>query len=346
MRVPSFIKPLDIEKERQSIVDEFKVKSGKLDYIPLVGDDFMTLIDIFLFRLNNFFELINIKIANNYLNFSTGEYLDELVSLIGIKRNEEVKPIAEVEITVSSATFLPKGTKFTDGKGHFAYLLENTSIETTKKVKIEAIEYFKENYETTTLENPNIYVKSIEMASPFSGFKARESDDDLRRRFLLAMHRFSTAGSAKSYLFYVLSVEGITKANVYQLSPGVVQIVYLSKFENPTAELKIKEALNGKIPLTDEVRLKPAQKINIDLTIEIKVLQEFMFAEVVKNIDFRVKEFFKTLEISDNPHVSKLIEVAFDENTKSVEIKTTIPQADRDSILILNSLQISKASDA
>ena len=104
LRVPQFIKPLDIEKERASIVEEFKQKSGKLDYIPLVGDDYMTLIDIFLYRLNNFFELINVKVANNYLNFSTGEYLDELVALIGIKRNEEVRPIAELETSVNSAT--------------------------------------------------------------------------------------------------------------------------------------------------------------------------------------------------------------------------------------------------
>ena len=41
LRVPQFIKPLDIEKERASIVEEFKQKSGKLDSIPLVGDDYM-----------------------------------------------------------------------------------------------------------------------------------------------------------------------------------------------------------------------------------------------------------------------------------------------------------------
>ncbi|OPA77252.1 phage baseplate protein [Campylobacter pinnipediorum subsp. pinnipediorum] len=346
MRTPKFIKPLDIEKERQSIIEEFKTKSNKLDYVPLVGDDYMTLIDIFLFRLNNFFELINIKIANNYLSFSTGEYLDELVSLIGIKRNEEVRPIAQVEITVSSATFLPKGTKFTDGKGHFAYLLESTDIQDSKIVKIEATEYFKENYETTIIENKNIYVKSATMSSPFSGFKARENDDELRKRFLLAMHRFSTAGSAKSYLFYVLSVEGISKANVYNLSAGVVQIVYFSDYDEDTAKLKITEALKDKIPLTDKVKIKPATKISLDLTIQVKVTQDFMFNEVVKNIDFRIREFFKTLEIAQTPHTSKLIEVAFDDNTRAIEISTQIPKADRDSILILNDLQITKANYA
>ena len=365
MKVPNFIKPLDIDAERQNIINEFKIKSGKLDYIPLVGDDYMTLIDIFLYRLNHFFELINIKIANNYLNFSSGEYLDELVALVGIKRNDEVKPIAQVEVSVSSATYLPKGTKFTDGAGHFAYLLEDANIADTKVLKIEAEEYFKESYETTTLEIPNIYVTDIKMISPFSGFKARESDDELRARFLLSMHRFSThleplkftnvnfllsmhrfstAGSAKSYLFYILSVEGITKASVYQLRAGVVQIVYLSKFDETTATLKIKEALDGRIPLTDDVRIKGVTQIKVDLVIEIKLLQDFMFSEVLKNATARLKEYFDSLEIGFTPHFSKIIEIAFDENIKAVEVKSQIPNIDRDSILILQNLQISKAN--
>lgn len=346
MRVPNFIKPLDLEKERKSIIEEFKQKSGKLDYIPLVGDDYMSLIDIFLFRLNNFIELLNFKISQNYLNFSSGEYLDELVALAGIKRNEEVKPISEFKISVNGATFLPKGAKFTDTKGHNAYLLNDVYINDFAIVKVEAEGQFNQNYNTNTLEIPNIYISNIEQISPYSGFKARESDKELRERFLLSMHRFSTAGSAKSYLFYILSVEGITKASVYQLLPGVVQIVYLSKFDDETAKLKISEALDGRIPLTDEVRIKPANKISLDLVLSVELLKDFMFSEVIKNVDFRVREFFKTLEISQNPHSSKIIDVAFDENIKSLEVASQIPSVDKDSILILNSLQILKADNA
>lgn len=344
MKVPNFIKPLDIDKEREAIVSEFKTKSGKLDYIPLIGDDYMTLIDIFLFKLNNFIELTNVKISQNYLLFSKGEYLDELVKLIGIKRNEEIKPIAKVEIKVNSSTFLSKGTKFTDTKGHFAYLLKDIYVSDTAIVEIEAADYFKEPYETTTLEIPNIYITEINIKEPFSGFKARESDDELRDRFLLALHRFSTAGSEKAYLFHVLSVEGINKANVYQLSAGVVQVVYLSKFSEQIAKEKIKEALKDKIPLTDDVRIKEANKINLDLVIEIAPKQNFMFNEILANADLRIKEFFSTLKINETPHISQIIEVAFDENTASVEVKTQIPAADRDSIIVLNSLQINKAN--
>ena len=271
--------------------------------------------------------------ANNYLNFSTGEYLDELVALIGIKRNEEVRPIAELEISVNSATFLPKGSKFTDGKGHFAFLLEDANIADEATLKIEAGGYFKENYETTTLEIPNIYVKTIKMTKPFSGFKARENDDELRNRFLLALHRFSTAGSQKSYLFYILSIEGITKANVYHLSPGVVQIVYFSRYEKNIAEAKISEALKDRVPLTDNVLMKEATQIKFDLVIEVRL----------KHADEKLREYFANIGIGFTPHFSQLIEIAFDENTRAVEIKTPIPNSNRDSLIILNSLQILKA---
>ncbi|OCS02693.1 baseplate J/gp47 family protein [Campylobacter fetus] len=345
MLVPNFIKPFDIEEVRNEIIEEFKQKSNKLDYIPLVGDDYITLIDIFLYKLSKFIESTNVKIANNYLNFSAGDYLDELVALIDMKRHEEVKPIATVEIKVSSPTFLPKGTKFTDLKGHFAYLLEDINIGDVAAVKIEANEYFKENYETTTLEINNIYVKEITMTEPFGGFKARESDEELKERFKLALHSFSTAGSKKAYMYFVLSVEGITKANVYRKSAGVVQIVYLSQYDEAIATKKINEALD-KVPLTDNIEIKPATKINLNLNIEITLNQDFMFAEVLKNATLKLNEYFSSLEIGFTPHSSKIIEVAFDENVKSVEIKTSIPAIDRDSILILENLQITKALNA
>ncbi|QCD44456.1 baseplate J/gp47 family protein [Campylobacter mucosalis] len=345
MNYPNFIKPLDINKERISILNEFKTKSGKLDYIPLIGDDYVTLTDIFLYRLNNFIELLNIKIANNYLNFSSGEYLDELVKLAGLKRNDEVKPIAEVEISVSSPTFLPKGTILTDTKGHNAYLMADANITDKAVLKIQAEGYFKENYETTTLQIPNIYVSQITLKTPFSGFKARESDEELRERFLLSLHRFSTAGSKKSYLFYILSVEGISKANVYHLSPGVVQIVFLSNYDEAIATAKIKEALSDRIPLTDEVRIKPANILNLDLTLKITPKQDFMFSQIITDATKQITEFFNSLTIEQTPHVSQIIDVAFTQDVKAVEVMSNIPTSDRDSIIRLNHLNIIKGDN-
>ncbi|WP_033915820.1 baseplate J/gp47 family protein [Campylobacter sputorum] len=346
MKLPNFIQPLDIDKERNEIIQEFKQKSSKLDYIPLIGDDYITLIDIFLYRINNKIQEINFKIANNYLNFSSGEYLDELVALIGIKRHKAVKPIATIKISVNSPTFLARGTKLIDTKGHNAYFLKDVLIQGEATAKIELDVYTDEQYQTTILEVPNIYVKSIEIIEPFTGFKAKESDAELLNRYLLSLHRFSTAGSKKSYLFYVLNIEGIKRANVYMLSPGVVQIIHFSYFANDVAQIKIREALvDDRVPLTDKIEIKPANRIKLDLNIEITLFKDFMFSEVLTNATKKLNEYFDTLDIGFTPHSSKLIDVAFDENVKSVEVKTQIPLIDRDSILILNSLTITKAQN-
>ncbi|MGP1579402.1 MAG: baseplate J/gp47 family protein [Wolinella sp.] len=340
MNVPNFIKPLDIDKERESILEAFKQKSGKLDYIPLISDDYMSLIDIFLYRLNNFIELVNVRISQNYLNFSTGEYLDELVALIGIKRHEEIKPIAEVKITVSSPTFLPKGSKFTDNLGHFAYLLHDLKITDEAVGKIEADGYFTESYETTTLEIPNIYVKSIELTSPFAGYFARESDEELRERFLLSLHRFSTAGSEKSYLFFVLNTEGINRAKVHQAGAGIVQIIFYSQLEESIAIDKIRDSLKGRIPLTDEVRIKKAQAIPLKLHIKIAPTKDYLFSEILKEASAKIKQYFESLEIGESPHQSKIIELSMNEQTRSAEIISTIPAVQKDQMLILESLKI------
>ena len=348
MKIPSFIKPLDIEKQRDEIIEEFKQKSKKLDYIPLVGDDYMTLIDIFLYRQAKFIEYINYQISNNYLNFSTGEYLDELVALIGLKRFDEVKPVAKLKIAVSSPTYLPKGTKFTDLKGHNAYLLHNLSLNDETKEYIATIEletHSKAQFEFTHFEVPNIYIKRISSDVPFSGAKRAESDDELRNRFLLSLHRFSTAGSKKSYLFYVLNTESITKANVYQKGAGEVAIIYQGLLENSILEDKIMQNLKDRVPLTDKISLKPVNLIKFDLNITIEVKNELLLSEAITNAYNAIKKYFNALKISENVHESKVIDIAFqnDENILKVFVNSTIPKISRDDILVLNELKITKA---
>lgn len=122
-----------------------------------------------------------------------------------------------------------------------------------------------------------------------------------------------------------------------------MQIVYFSKYEKNIAEAKITEALKDRVPLTDNILMKEATQIKFDLIIEVRLKQDYMFAEVLKNADEKIREYFANIEIGFTPHFSQLIEIAFDENTHAVEIKTPIPNSDRDSLIVLNSLQILKA---
>ena len=85
MKMPTFLKPLDFEKEREAIIQDFssKLKVQKdIDYEPLISDDYNILISSILYRLGLKIDEINFIIANNYLEYASGEFLDELVKLL------------------------------------------------------------------------------------------------------------------------------------------------------------------------------------------------------------------------------------------------------------------------
>ncbi|MBR2163916.1 MAG: baseplate J/gp47 family protein [Campylobacter sp.] len=344
MLIPNFIKDFDIEQEKAKILQAFKERSGKLDYIPLIGDDYSTLTDIYLEQLAQYFETWNYIISQNYIQFSSGEYLDALVALIGITRKEATAPQADITIRANSPTFLPKGTKFHDGAGHFAYLFHNVNIDDTLEAnaRLEAGWSSKESYETINLEIDNIYIDSIELKNEFVGYEVRESDEDLRARFLLALHRFSTAGSKESYEFYILSIEGIEKVSVRNGGAGVVKIVYKSKFDDQTTKDKINQALIGRIPLTDNLEFVRANEIALDLHIQIEPTSDYNYTLAQNECDANIKTLFSSLDIAYTPHSSAIIDAAFNKYCSKVEIVTPIPQVNADDILILNSLQITK----
>lgn len=344
--LPQFLAPLDIAKERDEIIKELKLRANKPNYEPLIGDDYMTLIDIFLDKASQYIEAQNRIIANNYLNFSQGEFLDELVKLVGITRKTASLPTTTLKIVANTPTFIAKGTRFTDLKGHFAYALTDLTLENVGKeyfLNIELADELDENFNTVFLEIPNIYISQIEQEKPFSKLKQAESDEELRKRFKLALHQFSTAGSKKSYLFHILSTDGIEKANVYQTSPGNVKIVYYSKLKQEIAEEKIRQSLADKIPLTDLITLSPANIIQLDLSIKIKPNADELFALAIKSADEKMRAFFDKLDVAQEVHTSQIIELAFSEFCSKVLITSDIPNVDKDSILRLRNLEILKA---
>lgn len=93
----------------------------------------------------------------------------------------------------------------------------------------------------------------------------KESNDEYRRRILLAMHGISTAGPEGAYIFHGLSADPDIK-DISVTSPAPVEVVVhvLSKVANGVATQalldKVESKLNGKEirPLTDKVTVQSA----------------------------------------------------------------------------------------
>ena len=170
VQMPTFLQPLDVKAEREAIISDFTqaLKEAKgIDYEPLLSDDYNILISCILYRLGLKIDEINYTIANNYLEYASGEYLDELVKLLGLERFKGSSPLATLSITTKEDTFHSKGTKFLSSEG--AVIISIADYELKADVANEVIvQGDKEGkWETTILEIKNQLITEITMLSDY-----------------------------------------------------------------------------------------------------------------------------------------------------------------------------------
>lgn len=338
MNIPNFLIPFDIKTERSLILDTFKQTYPQ--YTPLVGDDFGVLIECFLYRMNRYINYINFTISQNYLEYSSGEYLDKLVALAGIKRFEGTPFIAKLKITTTNPITLSKGTKFIDNKGNSAFLIQHANIESEGIVKIQLEDGLFQDYDINALEIPHIYIKSIQKLTPFIQDGKKESDEELKTRFLLSMTKPTTTGNLKSYQYYS-SIPEIAKFKIRHKGLGVVEVIYEGKTEQSLQ--KLQESIQDKIPLTDEIIYTPVKTILIDLVITLKLKSSINPNSIINQADLNTRSFFENLQIGESISQAQIISVCFvDESIQDISMNILPPMND-ESIYKLNTLSIEVA---
>ena len=116
--------------------------------------------------------------------------------------------------------------------------------------------------------------REITPANPATGAPAiMESDDDLRRRVLLAPDSYSVAGPTSAYVFHALSADGdVLDASAVSPAPGEVLVSILSRSGDGTASPELLVAVDAVLsgdevrPLTDHVTVQSAELVAFDIT--------------------------------------------------------------------------------
>lgn len=119
--------------------------------------------------------------------------------------------------------------------------------------------------------------QEITPADPVTGAPAvMESDDDLRRRVLLAPDSYSVAGPASAYVYHALSADGdVLDASAVSPRPGEVTVAVLSRTGDGTASPEllaiVRDLLAGDEvrPLTDRVTVQSAELVPFDITAQL-----------------------------------------------------------------------------
>lgn len=128
---------------------------------------------------------------------------------------------------------------------------------------------------------------------------AYESDDEFRKRIVMAPEGFSTAGPEGAYIFHALSVVGVKDAHPHSPAPVDVELYILGKDGNgiPSQELldAVSKAFSKEVrPFTDRLKVLPANvqeyEVNATLTILPGPSAEKVLAEARKNLEKYVEE--------------------------------------------------------
>lgn len=103
-----------------------------------------------------------------------------------------------------------------------------------------------------------------------------ESDEDLRRRVLLAPDSYSVAGPASAYVFHALSADGdVLDASAISPRPGEVTVAVLSRLGDGTASPALLATVRNLLagdevrPLTDRVTVQSAVLVPFDVIAEL-----------------------------------------------------------------------------
>ncbi|EPI5008868.1 baseplate J/gp47 family protein, partial [Campylobacter jejuni] len=210
---PQIIEELDYEKLLKAYEELFK--SFLKDNVELLeSDPFKAILEALAYREMIIRARINESIKATYLHYAKGSDLDNVVANgYLIQRLKGVKPTAKVEFELNTLltydVIIPKGAIFSNEKADLATLKEEVVIKKgqSKAQGILELNEFIQSKESKTefLQTPLPFVAKIKQLEFFKGGASEESDEALRERAIMSVHRFSTAGSEKGYIYHALS---------------------------------------------------------------------------------------------------------------------------------------------
>ncbi len=284
----------------------------------------------------------------NYLKYTSGDYLDNLCALKGIKRSQGSAAKTMLRFTLSaeqtSAVTIPMGTRATDGNENYFFTTEVAEIPIgdmtvdvpaeSASVGIEANDI--EIGEIKTLVDYIPYVDSVENVTKTQGGSGVEDDESLKERFYLAPSGYSVAGSEAGYEYWTKAYNtGITDVLVTSPEPCVVKIYVLLEGGQIPEELFLEglEAYleDGNIrPLTDQVSVNAPdqQEYSVQVTYYISKTNTSNAVSIQSKVQQAVENYiaWQSEKIGRDINPDVLIQNMVSAGAKRVEVTSPIYQ--------------------
>ena len=330
---PNVIEELSFNELLKGIKELFKNYLNNDEISLLESDRYSALLETLAYRELLLRAKINESVKSMLLPFSTGNDLDNVVAIYGIERLKGEKPTAEIELCLSIAkdsdTLIPAKSVFRSEKGDIAILKDSVII---KRGELKAVgkiildEFIKESaVKCEFIQTPLPFVLKAKQTSKFSGGADKESDERLRERAVLSLERFSTAGSAKAYIYQALSANAkVEEVSVLNGGPGIVNVYLKTSDMSEATRQSVEDHLSGEKvrPLTDTVNVKNATIKDVEISAQLELTDMFLQDE----IDKAIKSSRSSLSLGEDLNLSYIYSTLHKNGVYRVNLKT--PAAD------------------
>lgn len=256
-----------------------------------------------------------------------GMYLEWRVSERGITRKPGAKSKGRVRLSRSTPSpifiTVPKGTEFitTDRKVKVV-TLEEAFIPiggTFADVQVEASEVGRigDLSDGVELKEAGISIAGLETITVFGGLSGgvdRETDEELRARYLEEIRNPDRGGAPSDYEKWAKQVNGVHLARCLPLArgPGTVDVLIAMETGLPTQELinEVAAYIQERRPVGADVRIISPSPVVINVAGTIYLAEGFDFAAVHAATAEAIRDYIQTLGIGGTirpTHIGKVI---------------------------------------
>jgi uncharacterized phage protein gp47/JayE len=283
-----------------------------------------------------------------FVTTATGEWLDEHARGLGLTRKEARPARLRARVTASQEGTFPPGALL--GLGELRFRAEGPFAPGAE------VEVVSEGTGARYTLPPGTRLLPVTVVPGLEGLEVvavlepgldRETDEELRRRCILAWPALSRGSTYHAYLSWALEDPEVRKAAVLDNHPrgqGTVDVIVAPDRGLPSAELlaRVQALLGERRPLTVSVLARPPRPRVLDLALRLHLLPGTPAPEVWAE---RARLFLHRLEIGEAFWPSRLMDALHDEGgLLAVEVLSPGPVAvDRDELIVPGEISVEVA---
>lgn len=218
-----------------------------------------------------------------FIETASGEYIDKRANEQGLTRKEAEKAKGVVTVTGKAKTVIPSGFVLMTEEGLEFLTDESATIPDDGKVKINCtaasggILYNVAANKVVLFEETALEITAVNNEQPFVGGINRETDDELRARYLTKVRNPVGSGNVYHYQEWALSVSGVTKAKVFPLwnGNGTVKVVVTGQNGRaPSEEIltAVRDAIAANAPIGATVTVVSVEEIALSVSATVELI--------------------------------------------------------------------------